>query len=158
MRTGLNSACARRTQAVNARDLPGRVAARTRPGGLTTRRPASEGRVAVTRPHEDTAQSSGYVVLAGWSIESGYNSATAPKTFNPSLQTLNVSQVFQATAARLDGVLPNAPLRPSCGRCRWRPQAERAGWPRRPSRRTPGRLARRARPAPPRRSARRAPE
>src|SRR5262245_2675585 len=50
--------CARQTQAVNARDLPGQVVARARPGGLTARRPASEGRVAVTRPHEDTAQSS----------------------------------------------------------------------------------------------------
>src|ERR1700722_2663046 len=87
------------TQAVNARDLPGcphnsRVAATARPGGLTARRPTSEGRVTVTRPHEETAQSSGYVVLAGMSIEPGYNSATAQKTLNSSLQTLNVFQLF----------------------------------------------------------------
>src|ERR1700726_2525321 len=82
------------TQAVNARDLPGHVAATARPGGLTARRPTSEGRVTVTRPHEDTAQSSGYVVLAGRSIEPGYNSATAQKTLNSSLQTLNVFPLF----------------------------------------------------------------
>src|ERR1700722_16347495 len=72
-----NEWCARQTQAVNARDLPGRVAAPACPGGLPARRPASEGRVAATGPHEDTAQCSGYVVLAGWSIKPGYNSATA---------------------------------------------------------------------------------
>src|SRR6185312_14836749 len=81
-------------QAVNARDLPGRVAATARPGGLTARRPTFEGRVAATRPHEDTAQSSGYVVLAGWSIEPGYNSATAPKTLNSTERTLNAAPVF----------------------------------------------------------------
>src|SRR5882672_5374630 len=80
-----NECCALRTQAVNARDLPGRVAATARPGGLTTRRPTSGGRVAATRPHEDTAQSSGYVVLAGWSIGPGYNSATARKTLGSSV-------------------------------------------------------------------------
>src|SRR6202000_1133134 len=73
--------CAERTQGVNARDLPpvrrhSRVAAGTCPGGLTTRRPAFANRVAATRPHEDTAQSSGYVVLAGRSIEPGYNSVS----------------------------------------------------------------------------------
>src|SRR5246127_5400544 len=93
-----NEYCARRTQAVNARDLPSRVAATARPGGLTARRPASEGRVAATGPHEDTAQSSGYVVLAGWSIEPGYNSATAQKTLNSSSQTLNVFPLFLASA------------------------------------------------------------
>src|SRR5487761_1148720 len=100
-----NECCAPRTQAVNARDLPGcphesRVAATARPGGLTPRRPASAGREAATRPHEDTAQSSGDVVLAGWSIRPGYNSATAQKTLNSSLQTLNVSPLFRPRGGR----------------------------------------------------------
>src|SRR6185437_6219209 len=77
-----NEYCARCTQAVNARDLPGRITTTTRPGGLTTRRPPRGARVAATRPHEDTAQSSGYVVLAGWSIEHGYSLATAARTLD----------------------------------------------------------------------------
>src|SRR3984957_16562825 len=121
--------CTRRPQAVNARDLPGHVAARTRSGGLTARRPASEGRVAATRPHEDTAQSSGYVVLAGWSIEPGYNSATAQKSLDSSLQTLNVFPLFLSSAANF----LSEPLPPSCGRCPWRPQAGHAGRAPRPS-------------------------
>src|ERR1700684_3192902 len=62
--------------AVNARDLPGRFTATTRPGGLpevVTRlweSPVRDG------PHEDTAQGSAYEVIAGWSISAGYDSAS----------------------------------------------------------------------------------
>src|SRR6185437_4783605 len=55
------------------------------------------GQVAATRPHEDTAQSSGYVVLAGWSIEHGYSLATAARTLDSSLGTLKISVVFRET-------------------------------------------------------------
>ena len=57
--------------AVNARDLPGRFAATTRPGGLpdVVKRllepPGRDG------PHEDTAQRSEYEVIAGRSIKPG---------------------------------------------------------------------------------------
>jgi hypothetical protein len=60
--------------AVNARDLPGRFTATTRPGGLpevVTRLWESPGR---DGPHEDTAQDSAYEVIAGRSISAGYDS------------------------------------------------------------------------------------
>src|SRR3984885_10530926 len=62
--------------AVNARDLPGRFTATTRPGGLpevVTRlweSPVRDG------PHEDTAHCSAYEVIAGLSISAGYDSAS----------------------------------------------------------------------------------
>src|SRR5579859_3494533 len=96
MRTGMNDA--RRATCSEHTDLP-------RPGsslglpqfplkGLTARRPWVGDRVAATRPHEDTAQSSGYVVLAGWSIEHGYSLATAARTLRSSAGTLKVRAVF----------------------------------------------------------------
>src|ERR1700733_650475 len=62
--------------AVNARDLPGRFTATTRPGGLpevVTRLWESPGR---DGPHEDTAHCSAYEDIAGWSISAGYDSAS----------------------------------------------------------------------------------
>src|SRR5579871_3146971 len=91
--------CARRAYAVNARDLPDRVTASARPGGLTARRPLGGDRVTATRPHEDTAQSSGYVVLAGWSIECGYNSATANGTLNSLPITPTIVPLFREPGA-----------------------------------------------------------
>src|SRR6202021_1059730 len=69
-----NEWCAPRTNAVNARDLPGRFTATTRTGGLpevVTRlweSPVRDG------PHEDTAHCSAYEVIAGRSISAGYDS------------------------------------------------------------------------------------
>ena len=60
--------------AVNARDLPGRFTATTRPGGLPEvvtwlwESPGRDG------PHEDTAHCSAYEVIAGRSISAGYDS------------------------------------------------------------------------------------
>src|ERR1700722_11965374 len=62
--------------AVNARDLPGRLAATTRPGGqpeVVTQLWESPGR---DGPHEDTAQCSAYEVIAGRSISAGDDSAS----------------------------------------------------------------------------------
>jgi hypothetical protein len=68
MRTGLNDARWVH-DAVNA-GLAWPDGGSARPGGLTVV-------VTATKPHEDTAQSSGYEVLAGWSIKPGYNSDSA---------------------------------------------------------------------------------
>jgi hypothetical protein len=64
-----------RTYAVNARDLPGRIPATTRPGGLASES-GDQRSGDHDEPHEDTAQRSAYEVLAGGSIEPGYSSVS----------------------------------------------------------------------------------